>query len=49
MSIIKVDQDLFTSGKVNEMKARLAERRSKINSERSDGTTEDDDAEDVVY
>jgi len=49
VSIIKVDQDLFTSGKVNEMKARLAERRSKINSERSDGITEDDDDEDVVY
>ena len=49
VSIIKADQDLFTSGKVNEMKARLAERRSKISSERSDGITEDDDDEDVVY
>merc|ERR1712223_1646253 len=39
VSIIKADQDLFTSGKVSEMKARLAERRSKINSERSDGIT----------
>ena len=49
VSIIKVDQELFTSGKVNEMKARLAERRTKINCERSDGITEDDDDEDVVY
>ena len=49
VSIIKADQDLFTSGKVNEMKARLAERRSKISCERSDGITEDDDDEDVVY
>ena len=50
VSIIKADQDLFTSGKVNEMKARLAERRSKINCERSDGITEDDDDDlDVVY
>merc|ERR1712001_314782 len=40
VSIIKADQDLFTSGKVSEMKARLNERRSqaiKKVSERSDG------------
>ena len=50
VSIIKADQDLFTSGKVSEMKARLAERRSKISCERSDGiTSNDDDDLDVVY
>jgi len=56
VSIIKADQDLFTSGKVSEMKARLNERRSQTSkkvSERSDGITEedeeeDDDDEDVV-
>ena len=57
VSIIKADQDLFTSGKVSEMKARLNERRSqaiKKVSERSDGITEEeedeeeDDDQDVV-
>ena len=49
VSIIKADQDLFTSGKVSEMKARLNERRMNKASERSDGITEDDDDDDVVY
>merc|ERR1719219_2034144 len=52
VSIIKADQDLFTSGKVNEMKARLNERRMNKTSERSDGITEDDDEDDedvVLY
>ena len=48
VSIIKADADLFTNGKVSEMRAKLNERRLK-GSERSDGITEDDDDEDVVY
>jgi hypothetical protein len=50
VSIIKADQELFTNGKVSEMKARLSERRNKA-AARSDGITEeeDDDDEDVVY
>lgn len=55
VSIIKADQELFTSGKVNEMKARLNERRSQTSknvNERSDGITEeeeDDDDDVVIY
>merc|ERR1712223_332729 len=48
VSIIKADQDLFTSGKVSEMKARLNERRSQASkkaSERSDGITEEEEDE----
>lgn len=48
VSIIKADQDIFTPGKVSEMKARLNERRQNM-SKCSDGITEDDDDEDVVY
>ena len=48
VSIIKADAELFTNGKVSEMRAKLNERRLKSN-ERSDGITEDDDDEDVVY
>ena len=48
VSIIKADAELFTNGKVSEMRAKLNERRAK-GSERSDGITEDDDDEDVVY
>lgn len=48
VSVIKADQDLFTSGKVSEMKAKLNERRANM-SKMSDGITEDDDDEDVVY
>jgi hypothetical protein len=54
VSIIKADQELFTSGKVNEMKARLNERRSQTSknvNERSDGITEEEDDDDdvVIY
>ena len=33
VSIIKADQDLFTSGKVNEMKARLNEKNKTLEAE----------------
>ena len=49
VSIIKADAELFTNGKVSEMRAKLNEQRRLKNNERSDGITEDDDDEDVVY
>jgi len=49
VSIIKADAELFTNGKVSEMRAKLNEQRRLKASERSDGITEDDDDEDVVY
>ena len=49
VSIIKADAELFTNGKVSEMRAKLNEQRRLKSSERSDGITEDDDDEDVVY
>ena len=53
MERLEADKELFTTGKVNAMKAKFNSRRSAATSsnanatERSDGVTDDD--EDVVY
>ena len=48
---LESDKELFTQGKVSEMKAKFNERRTKGvgggGQERSDGVTDDDD--DIVY